>query len=212
MAVSAKRFVLLLVAAAAFGSGGCLVEEDGSGSTDEPASSAKVDTDAGAKSNGSAPTGTMSVETTEFLRMVAGGGYTKGVGFMEVTSKAYASALGVGSIRVWVTTTGADSYLRIDPGAQGSKQWLPRGSVIVRAVVDDAGAPTKLTLMAKGSVGSNPELGDYWFAVTTPQGVPVTSDAGVRAGALSDCFTCHRERATDDFLFGVPSANRVPHP
>ena len=71
MAVSAKRFVLLLGAAAAVGSGGCLVEEDGSGSTDARSSNAKADADAGAKSNGPAPTGTTSVETAEFLRMAA---------------------------------------------------------------------------------------------------------------------------------------------
>jgi hypothetical protein len=211
---SAKCFALFLMTVAALGSGGCLVEE-GSADPEDDTTPSKAK-DAGGSDAGAAPNAsTINVETTEFLRMFAAGGYTKGSGFTEVTAKPYTSAIGAGSIRVWVTTTGADSYFTVDPAKTGSKAWMPRGSVIVRAVLDAAGNPTKLTVMAKGSVGSNPTLGDYWFAVTNPQGVPLPADAGVggiQAGALKECFSCHLPRAQDDYLFGVPSADRATLP
>jgi hypothetical protein len=66
------------------------------------------------------------------------------------------------------------------------------GTIIVREVLGSAGEVAKLTLMTKGEPGYDPRLGDWWFGVTDPQGVPLTSSgrlspgprgSGPRAGA-----------------------------
>jgi len=48
-------------------------------------------------------------------------------------------------------------------------------------------------------------LGDWWFGVTDPRGVPLEDSDATLIGRLEQCHDCHRDRARDDFLFGVPS-------
>ena len=79
------------------------------------------------------------------------------------------------------------------------------GTVIVREVLDARGQITKLTVMAKGPPGYDPSLGDWWFAVTDPRGVPLTENGVVQLGRMNQCHNCHLDRGRDDFLFGVPS-------
>jgi hypothetical protein len=79
----------------------------------------------------------------------------------------------------------------------------------VRQVLEPDGGVAKLTLMVKGPPGYNPDLGDWWFGETDPSGTPLTSDAGVLMGRLSQCYSCHLTRNDDGYLFGVPSSDRV---
>jgi hypothetical protein len=130
--------------------------------------------------------------------------------FTEVTTDAYASTVADADIRVWISEFAAASYVKVDPDASGSKVRLPEGTLIIREVYDKAGTLKKLTLMGKGARGYNPVVGDYWYAVTDPDGTPQVDSGQVLTGKLEQCFSCHQARGeVDDFLFGVPAAVRV---
>ena len=135
--------------------------------------------------------------------------------FEHVSQSAYDSDLGSDiRIDVWVSKEAAAEYQRISPETHGSGANLPYGTVIVREVHDKkTGALTKLTLMVKGPEGVAPEIGDWWYAVTDPVGVPLLDAEGnEQKGAMPGCRGCHEERgAQDDFLFGVPSDARAGH-
>jgi hypothetical protein len=62
--------------------------------------------------------------------------------------------------------------------------------------------------MAKGPAGYNPAIGDWFWAVTDLNGTPIVEEGAPRAGRLADCYGCHVPRETDDYLFGVPAADR----
>lgn len=127
---------------------------------------------------------------------------------MAPVSRPYASALeGAPTIELWISKEAKALYDRISPEATGSSVTLPRGTVIVRAVYA-AGKVDKLTVMGKGDPGSNPVVGDWWYAVTSPDGTPLEQNGLHLAGKLQQCVACHDERGGDDFLFGVPAAAR----
>lgn len=129
--------------------------------------------------------------------------------FTQLNNSAYASALGGESfINVYVSAGAFNTYAVVDPGAPGTGITLPEGTIIVREVLEPSGKVKRLTLMAKGPAGYNPDLGDYWFAVTEPDGTPVVENGVTRVGRLADCYGCHVPRATDDYLFGVPADKR----
>lgn len=127
---------------------------------------------------------------------------------MAPVSRPYASVLdGSPTIELWISKDAKALYDRIRPDATGSRVTLPRGTVIVRAVYQ-AGKIEKLTVMGKGEAGSNPAIGDWWYAVTTPEGIPLEQNGQHLAGKLQQCEACHDERASDDYLFGVPTTAR----
>lgn len=125
---------------------------------------------------------------------------------MSQVSTPYTSTLPPNpQIELWISSGARTAYDRIRPDARGSNVTLPRGTLIVREV-HDGGRVAKLTIMGKGEPGSNPPVGDWWFAVTTPTGEPLL-EAGVRLiGKLPQCVACHDERGADDYLFGVTAA------
>jgi hypothetical protein len=132
-------------------------------------------------------------------------------GFTHVNAKPYASSLGPPPpiIDVWIDPLGAADYAKIDPGRTGSGAHVPRGTQIVRAVLDADGNVAKLTMMCKGEPGYDPSFGDWWFAETDAKGTPINGDDGAPLiGALESCHSCHLDRMSDDFLFGVPAADR----
>lgn len=125
----------------------------------------------------------------------------------ELSREPYASELAPARITVWFDGESEDEYLRIHPDVDGSGAHVAPGSMIVREVRDAAGTITKLTVMCKGPPGYNADLGDWWFAVTDPDGLPLPDAAGTPiVGKVGDCYSCHAERAADDFLFGMPAA------
>ena len=128
---------------------------------------------------------------------------------MTRTSSPYTSNLAPNpQIELWITKESKALYDKISPTAQGSKVRLPQGALIVRAVYEGAQVK-KLTVMGKGAPGSNPIVGDWWFAVTTPRGVPLEEGGQQLAGKLPQCVTCHDERGADDYLFGVTAAAHI---
>jgi hypothetical protein len=144
------------------------------------------------------------------LASVADESYQTSHDFAHATKAPFPSTVAAGSsIDAWVTMSAWADYAKIAPDVTGSGVKVAPGTIIVRAVLDKAGTTTKLTLMAKGPPGYNPDLGDWWFGETDPYGAPLTTDAGALTGRLTECYSCHIPRAKDDYLFGVPSTYRA---
>lgn len=130
-------------------------------------------------------------------------------GWTNVNRAPYVSSIASNQVSVWVMTPDAAAYEAIRPEVDGSNAMVPRGTVIVREVLDASGQVAKLTMMAKGPEGYDPTLGDWWFAVTDPLCNPLSDDAGAEmVGRMEACHECHADRAADDFLFGVTGAAR----
>jgi hypothetical protein len=138
--------------------------------------------------------------------------YRSNGAFTRVNATPYVSDLdSSASIDVWISTPEAADYARVDPGVAGSRVHLADGTVIIREVHDGvSGQLGRLTIMVKGNPGHAPEVGDWWFAVTDENGIPVEDETGRRlAGDLQECYGCHQARGVDDdFLFGVPASVR----
>jgi hypothetical protein len=135
--------------------------------------------------------------------------YRRSPAFVRVNDLPYASALSATSpIDVYVSQHAFAAYASITPDVSGSRVIVPEGTVIVREVRDEAGVVARLTVMARLAAGYNPELGDYWFAVTSPTGEPVVDNGVAKTGRLTECFGCHLERVEDDYLFGVLADQR----
>jgi hypothetical protein len=129
--------------------------------------------------------------------------YASSSEFKKVNRVAYDSTATAGAqINVWVSFQDYDDYTKITPDKTGSGAKLRTGAIIVRQVVQN-GTVTKLTLMSKGPSGWNPDLGDYWFGVTAPDGTPEEQGGKEMIARLQQCYGCHIPRANDDFLFGV---------
>ena len=130
--------------------------------------------------------------------------------FSKCDAKPYASTVGAFDINLYVSGDVHD-FQSIHPESPGTNVTISTGTIIVREVLDATGATTKLTLMAKGPPGYDPTLGDWWFGVLTPEGIPMLDDGQPALGRLDDCHGCHIPRATDDYLFGVPKADQPHH-
>jgi len=152
----------------------------------------------------------ITLDDTAVLSSIAGAAFETSAQYSKATRAPYASTAAVGDdISEWVTAAALATYDSISPTVTGSHASLPAGTTIVRQVLEPDGGVAKLTLMVKGPPGYNPDLGDWWFGETDPSGTPLTSDAGVLMGRLSQCYSCHLTRNDDGYLFGVPSSDRV---
>lgn len=125
----------------------------------------------------------------------------------QISRKPYPSTVGSFNINVFVSKKEHD-FQKIQPESADSHVTMPAGTLIVRQVLDANGQVTKVTLMGKGPEGYDPTLGDWWFGVTDPSGVPLADDAGPQVGRLMQCHGCHIPRADNDYLFGVPAADQ----
>jgi hypothetical protein len=138
------------------------------------------------------------------------GGYHTSSDFAPASARPFASELDpFPEVQLWVSAEAAAAYARIAPDQDGSGVVLPPGTIIVREVLGADGGVAKLTVMGKGPPGYNPAIGDWWFAVTAPDGTPLAADDGTPlVGRLEKCVMCHEDRAADDHLFGVPGTAR----
>lgn len=130
----------------------------------------------------------------------------------RVSTVPYASEISESRISVWFGGGGVDDYLRIHPDRVGSGAVLDQGAMIVREVLAADGSVERLTVMCKGPAGYNPDLGDWWYAVTDPDGEPIELEGELQVGRLTGCYACHQDRPDDDYLFGVPEAALPSHP
>jgi hypothetical protein len=152
--------------------------------------------------------GGQDVEIDEAAILAQVASYRDSARFEQV-SGSYASALNNSSfIEVYASRTSVVPYGAIDPGVTGSGAVIPEGGVLVREVLDTSGVAQRLTVMAKGPAGYNPDIGDWYWAVTDLHGVPIVEGGIPRSGRVPDCYGCHLPRPTDDFLFGVPAIDR----
>ena len=143
------------------------------------------------------------------LATIRGQQYQTSSSFVQC-SVPYPSVAALGSlITEWVSVNAVPTYAEIIPDGGSAGVVLPVGSILVRAIVSDAGAVSKLTLMAKGPPGYNPALGDWWFGVTDPSGAPEVEDGGAMIGRLAGCYSCHIPQSANDFVFGVPMEDRA---
>jgi hypothetical protein len=152
---------------------------------------------------------TEGVDPVAVLESIARGGYATSSAFTRVTAAPYESAAAAGTmVSEWVSSFALNDYLAIAPEVTGSGATVPPGTTIVRAVLGEDGGVGKLTVMTKGPPGFNAALGDWWFAVTDPDGLPLEEDGGAEMGKLSGCYSCHVPRSGDGYLFGVPLTDR----
>jgi len=145
------------------------------------------------------------LESLDYKLLVEAG---RVAGFTKINAAPYASAVGSFNINVFVND-GVRQYRQIHPDTTGTSVEMPIGSMIVRQVLDANGRVTKVTLMAKGPLGYDPTLGDWWFGVTDADGVPLSDASGIQLGKLTACHGCHIPRGKDDFLFGVPNNKQL---
>jgi hypothetical protein len=169
--------------------------------------------DAGAPAHssdaGATPHPTADMDPTKALASIANGLYETSTSFKRVSRVPYPSSAAQGMwIDNWISSDAYGEYAKVTPDAHGSNAALPEGAMIVRAVVNAKDETTKLTLMIKGPKGYNPELGDWWFGETDPNGVPLMENGAPLTGRLTQCYSCHIPRSGDDFLFGVPQVDR----
>lgn len=142
------------------------------------------------------------------LRFVAG---RRSDGFSRVNQSPYPSAVSDKRINVFVSNFALADYLKIAPETETSDGMIPRGSFVVREIVDADGEVSSLTALYRGPQGYNPQSGDFWFATTDPDGHVVVESSGRRLiGPLTACSGCHANRDQADYLFGVPQDARVP--
>ena len=165
----------------------------GSGSSTDPSGSEA----AGSNATGSGPT----AYDQEILAVAA---TYKGSAFSKINSQPYTSTVGTFQINVYAYGD-VTNYRAIHPETT-STMTIGVGTVIVREVLDAAGAVSSLTMIAKAPAGYDATLGDWWFAETDPSGAAMVTDGTLQVGKLVACHSCHVPRETDDYLFGVPKA------
>lgn len=151
------------------------------------------------------------VAAESVVASIAHGRYRDGFPWLKVNALPFQSAVAGGTIDVWVSGPGAEAYAAISPDLTLGGREVPPGTMIVREVHDAEGEITTLTLMLKAAPGYNPELGDFWFGVTGPQGMPkMDEESGqLRVGKLDECYGCHLPRVEQGYLFGAPAGNRT---
>ena len=130
-------------------------------------------------------------------------------GFEKVTEPAFPSAVAGGKeIGVWVSEEGVSDYLSATDSESGDPDVpaLPEESIIVREIRNDAGDVEKLTVVAQRERSFHEEVGGLWFGVMSPDfEYKETSDGSAQAGSLASCASCHRNKRSTGYLYGVPN-------
>ncbi len=134
-----------------------------------------------------------------------------GTGFVKVNKAPYASDLETGRVvSMYVSADAAAAYQAVTPETDKGGPEFPVGGMVVRTSSDaTSGTLLNLTFMVKHEPGYFPEVGDFAFGVTDPNGTPVDDDGGTPVwGKVEDCAMCHETRASSGFLFGVGLTHR----
>ena len=134
----------------------------------------------------------------------------EGAGFVRVNRAPFASDLETGRVVTMYVSQGAEgAYEAVTPESEAAGPPFPVGGMIVRTSSDMSGNLLELTFMVKHEAGYFPEVGDFAFGVTDPDGTPqADADGNAIWGKVQDCALCHESRASAGFLFGVSAAHR----
>jgi hypothetical protein len=152
-----------------------------------------------------AATSAPTIDEATLADTLATGDY-RGAGFVQMNATPFLSGLDpTARVTMFVSNAAAAAYEAVSPDSPASAgPEFPVGGVIVREAKDASGNVTLLTAMVKREAGYFPEVGDFFFGVADPAGVPMAS----AWGKDSDCATCHETRAAAGYLFGVAVAAR----
>ena len=134
----------------------------------------------------------------------------EGTGFVRVNRAPFASDLESGRVVTMYVSEGAQAaYEAVTPESNTAGPEFPVGGMVVRTSSDMSGNLLELTFMVKHEPGYFPDVGDFAFGVTTPDGTPANADDGTPLwGKVAECAQCHETRASSGFLFGVATAHR----
>ena len=128
--------------------------------------------------------------------------------FHEVNAHSFQTAQHQGNpdVNVWTNELATSPYRMLSSGAAPDPEFSV-GAMIVKEMLDEAGAPAILTVMAKQSPGFDPGNRDWWYGRLEVDG---TATSGKFVGKVSFCIACHAGAGSGGFVFGVASDNLAP--
>ncbi len=95
-------------------------------------------------------------------------------------------------VEVYIEAGGVDNYnARTGPYAVGTKV------VKVQYATEDATDIDRLTVMQKMAPGYDPDNGDWFYGVYSPDG-----GKGMKTGKIDMCINCHDQASESDYVFG----------
>ena len=126
--------------------------------------------------------------------------------FAKINNAPFASQIAANDVNVFASAPG---YASIHPDSTSTAVVFPTGTLLVRQVLGSDGSVAELTLMAKGPLSADPEVGDWLYGITDPDGVPLVGSAGsAELGQMPECHSCHVARAACGYVFGVAEADQ----
>jgi hypothetical protein len=128
--------------------------------------------------------------------------------FQRANARPFATAQHQGNpnVNVWTNDLATDPYRSLSAGFATDPEF-PVGSMIVKEMLDDDGAPSILTVMAKQSAGFDPDHRDWWYGRLAVDGSPTS---GNFVGKVSFCIACHAGAGSGRYVFGVDAGNLTP--
>jgi hypothetical protein len=141
------------------------------------------------------------VDDDDALRATASG-YP---GFARINARPFATRLHQGNplVNVWTNGTATDPYLALSAGAPAPS--FPVGAMIVKEMLDPAGGPPILTVMAKQAAGYDPVHADWWYARLDANGDATSASL---VGRVGFCVACHA--GAPGYVYGVAADNLAP--
>lgn len=138
----------------------------------------------------------------EALEIVADNAYTDS--FVRVTDlPPPPSAISAGTfIHLWVHQDNVQTYQDISDGMP--VPGVPAGFAVVREVYDDELVLQGTTLMVKQESGYYEDGGNYFYAETDADGIPIEVNGELQTGKLENCTVCHSQRSENLWFFGNP--------
>ena len=90
---------------------------------------------------------------------------------------------------------------------------MPPGTVIAKdsftVTSNSAIFGGALFIMEKLAPGTSPGTGDWRYAMIMPDGSFFGDSTGANPGQVKFCYSCHKAKAGDDYLYFLPEAYRV---
>ena len=125
--------------------------------------------------------------------------------FERINRQPFPTALHQGHplVNVWTNPLATGPYRALSAGTP-PVAGFPVGAMVVKEMMDAAGGPPILTVMAKQAAGYDPAHGDWWYGRLDAEGNPTD---GAFVGRVGFCIACHDGASATDHLFGVAADN-----